>query len=348
MSMFFNQILSLGVKELWSLETIGIRDPVENLKERELNFEFIKWFKSPTWLKKDSGNWPITKIDCEVIEVNAERRKVSSMIKRFIVNCRKSPEDRNGGEISNAEFENTEKILVRTVQRECLPEPRNVPIINVVKDNEELLRVKIEIIERKDDPCFLTPILFPTNGASTTPLVEYLQKSNCHACTQILLSIIMGKYWILKLRRTVRQIIIKCAVCRRYSAIPASSVPAALPEDRVWDATVFETTCIDLTGPVSLLNGDKEWIVLFTCAVFGAVHLEIVTSLSTESFSLSLRRFIACRCRPRTIYTDNGTNFRSSVTELRDLDWSKIQRETKLQSIKWKLIPPHRGLWGGW
>ncbi|GFY75217.1 hypothetical protein TNIN_329741 [Trichonephila inaurata madagascariensis] len=35
MSMLSNQILSLDVKELWSLETIGIRDPVKNLKERE-------------------------------------------------------------------------------------------------------------------------------------------------------------------------------------------------------------------------------------------------------------------------------------------------------------------------
>ncbi|GFY09981.1 hypothetical protein TNCV_3699421 [Trichonephila clavipes] len=34
MSMLSNQILFLDVKELWSLETIRIRDPVENFKER--------------------------------------------------------------------------------------------------------------------------------------------------------------------------------------------------------------------------------------------------------------------------------------------------------------------------
>ncbi|GFQ71197.1 integrase_H2C2 domain-containing protein [Trichonephila clavata] len=74
-----------------------------------------------------------------------------------------------------------EKILVSTVQRECFPEPKNVPIIDVVKDNEGLLRVKTKITERKDDPCFLTPILLPANCALTTRLVEYLHKSNCHA-----------------------------------------------------------------------------------------------------------------------------------------------------------------------
>ncbi|GFU65756.1 hypothetical protein TNCV_5058901 [Trichonephila clavipes] len=68
MSMLSNQILSLNIKELGSLETIGIRDPVENLKERELNSEFIKWFKDPTLLGKESGDWQMTKINCEVKE----------------------------------------------------------------------------------------------------------------------------------------------------------------------------------------------------------------------------------------------------------------------------------------
>ncbi|GFS59460.1 hypothetical protein TNIN_167751 [Trichonephila inaurata madagascariensis] len=42
LSMLSNYILSLDVKEWWSLETIGIRDPFENLKGKELNSESIK------------------------------------------------------------------------------------------------------------------------------------------------------------------------------------------------------------------------------------------------------------------------------------------------------------------
>ncbi|GFU89017.1 hypothetical protein TNCV_2894651 [Trichonephila clavipes] len=77
MSMLSNQMRSLDVKELLSLETIRIRDLVENLKESELNSEFIKCFKDPTWLRKESGDWPMTKIDCEVKEVNPKRREVT-------------------------------------------------------------------------------------------------------------------------------------------------------------------------------------------------------------------------------------------------------------------------------
>ncbi|GFS58076.1 hypothetical protein TNIN_461061 [Trichonephila inaurata madagascariensis] len=53
MSMLSNQILSLDIKKWWSLETIRIRDPVENLKERELNSEFIKRFEGSTWLYRE-------------------------------------------------------------------------------------------------------------------------------------------------------------------------------------------------------------------------------------------------------------------------------------------------------
>ena len=49
--------------------------------------------------------------------------------------------------------------------------------------------------------------------------------------------------------------------------------------------------------------------MLFTCAVYRAVHLELILSLSTNSFLQGLRRFIARRGRPKIIYSDHGSNF---------------------------------------
>ncbi|GFS61776.1 integrase catalytic domain-containing protein [Trichonephila clavipes] len=71
----------------------------------------------------------------------------------------------------------------------------------------------------------------------------------------------------------------------------------------------FQITGADLVGPLSLCGGSKAWIVIFTCAVYRAVHLELVSSLSTESFMQALRRFWARRERGSTLYTDNGMNF---------------------------------------
>ncbi|GFV47578.1 integrase catalytic domain-containing protein [Trichonephila clavipes] len=58
--------------------------------------------------------------------------------------------------------------------------------------------------------------------------------------------------------------------------------------------------------------------------------------------------FIARRGRPRTIYCDNGTNFRGAFNDLSKLNWSKIVEETRTPKILWKFIPPTAAWWGGW
>ncbi|GFU46185.1 uncharacterized protein TNCV_2155251 [Trichonephila clavipes] len=124
----------------------------------------------------------------------------------------------------------------------------------------------------------------------------------------------------------VRNVIQNCVQCKRYNAKPIKSESVSLPADRVRDTNVFEVTGIDLSGPLFLKNGEKVWIVLDTCAVYRAMHLELVTALSTNNFLLCLHRFIAGRGRPSVVYTDNGTNFKGAVWEFKNLDWIRIER----------------------
>ncbi|GBL91789.1 hypothetical protein AVEN_71422-1 [Araneus ventricosus] len=127
-----------------------------------------------------------------------------------------------------------------------------------------------------------------------------------------------------------------------------SNEPTPLPPDRVSDCAVFEIVGIDLAGPLFLKNGEKVWIAVFTCAFYRAIHLELVRSLSSNSFYLAMRRFIARRGRPKTIYSDNGKNFKGSCNELSKLDWNQIQREANLKRMSWKLNPPTASWRGGW
>ncbi|GBN58559.1 hypothetical protein AVEN_275607-1, partial [Araneus ventricosus] len=71
-------------------------------------------------------------------------------------------------------------------------------------------------------------------------LVEHLHTDNYHAGTQLLLSIIREKYWILGGRRTVRKIWNACVKCRRFKSKSPTADPVSLPADRVKDAAVFE------------------------------------------------------------------------------------------------------------
>ncbi|GFT62586.1 integrase catalytic domain-containing protein [Trichonephila clavipes] len=104
---------------------------------------------------------------------------------------------------------------------------------------------------------------------------------------------------------------------------------------------------VDLAGLLYIKRGDKVWIVLYTCAIYRTLHLELVSSLSIDAFLLFFRRFVARRRRPRIIYSDNGTNFRGAYNELGDIDWNEVSRYAEIQRITWKFIPLTAAWWGG-
>ena len=75
-----------------------------------------------------------------------------------------------------------------------------------------------------------------------------------------------------------------------------------------------------------------------------AVHLEISNDLSTDSFILSLKRFIARRVQVKRLMSDNGTNFIGAERELREalngIDQNRITNFLSQHSIDWKFNPP--------
>ncbi|XP_018403170.1 PREDICTED: uncharacterized protein LOC108780080 [Cyphomyrmex costatus] len=156
------------------------------------------------------------------------------------------------------------------------------------------------------------------------------------------------KFWIIQTRKAVRSVIHKCKICRRHSAKTMEAPPAVLPEDRVRDANTFEKTGIDFAGPLFLSDGHKAYICLFTCAVYRAIHIELVTTLSMEGFFEALRRFIARRGRPSIIYSDNGRNFVGASNLLKRINWKKIARHGAINEIEWYFNPPSAAWWGGW
>lgn len=97
------------------------------------------------------------------------------------------------------------------------------------------------------------------------------------------------------------------------------------------DASLFER--VELVGLLYNKHDVYVWIVLFTCGIRKATHLEMITSLVTETLLISLRRFIARRIHPRVMYTDSGTNYQSVFNKLCILDWFEINRENSLQHI---------------
>ncbi|GFS97161.1 uncharacterized protein TNCV_1921081 [Trichonephila clavipes] len=54
-----------------------------------------------------------------------------------------------------------------------------------------------------------------------------------HAGTQTLMSNLRESYWIIKSRKTIRQVVRSCITCKRFSARPLETVSIPLPEDRI-------------------------------------------------------------------------------------------------------------------
>ncbi|GIX70061.1 endonuclease [Caerostris darwini] len=248
-------------------------------------------------------------------------------------------------EVDVEEKAKAEIILWSIEQKKHFHEKENsVHGLQVVRGDDEVLRVKTRIIERDDDLSFLYPILLPSKHYLTECLIREYHLKYCHAGVQILAAKLRLQYWIFSSKRNIRSCVSRCVVCKRFTAKALTTPPIQLPLDRVRESAIFEITGIDLCGPLLLKPRGKAWIVLFTCAVYRAIHLEPLTSLSTESFMQTLRRFIARRGRPSTAYTDNATNFRGTDNALKKIDWQKIS-QNECYPIKCKFNPPTAAWW---
>lgn len=130
---------------------------------------------------------------------------------------------------------------------------------------------------------------------------------------------------------------------------------APLPPFRVdMSNPAFSNVGVDCFGPMEIVIGrrvEKRWGLIFTCLVVRAVHIEVLPTMSTDSFLMALKRFIARRGCPILIASDNGTNFKGGSNELRE-EISKIDKERvqeEFANITWKFnVPeaPHHG--GSW
>ena len=225
---------------------------------------------------------------------------------------------------------------------------KHLASLQTFKDDHGLVRLKTKIILRDDEEDFRMPVVLPSHHPLVTVLIREYHLRNCHAGVQILLGILLERFWIIQGWRAIRKVVSQCQKCKRHSTNKMATIPVHLPKDRVRDAAIFEIVGVDLAGPLFLKDRTKSWIVIFTCAIYRAVHLELIQSLSTEAFLLALRRFIARRGRPPTIYSDNGTNFVGAENAFQSLDWKIIVAKAIIERIEWKFNPPTAAWWGGW
>lgn len=101
----------------------------------------------------------------------------------------------------------------------------------------------------------------------------------------------------------------------------------------------------------------KVYVCLFVCMATKSIHLELVSSLTTDGFLAALHRFVGRRGNPAELFSDNGTNFRGADRELLELFnllqsqilSDKVNEFCQPRGINWNFNPPkaphHGGIW---
>ena len=114
----------------------------------------------------------------------------------------------------------------------------------------------------------------------------------------------------------------------------------------------FSITGVDFTGALYVKQNSEEikvYLCLFTCATTRAVHLEVVTYLSTGTFLLAFRRFDSRRSLPVVMMLHNASTYISPAEELTRLFTSEeLSTVLGRESTKWNFISKKVPWFGGY
>jgi len=202
------------------------------------------------------------------------------------------------------------------------------------------------------------PIILPKSHHVTIKIIEWCHQLVGHGGRNNTLNRIRQKgFWIVNGNSLTRNVISKCIKCRKLFGPVGQQKMGNLPSDRTESNPPFTNCGVDMFGPFTIKERRsvlKRYACLFTCLNSRAVHIEITTAMSTDSFILALRRFIGRRGNVRLMRSDNGTNFVGADNELskslKEMDNTRIKNfllNHNADWIVWQKNPPLASHMGG-
>ncbi|XP_049341522.1 uncharacterized protein LOC125806060 [Astyanax mexicanus] len=273
--------------------------------------------------------------------------------------------------LSISELSQAKSVIIRAVQQdafevelECLKEgktlPKHSPLkkLNPVADKDNLLRVGGRLSSAPDlSREEKHPLIIPRTHHIATLLVRHYHEQIVHQGRHITEGAVRAAgYWIIGGKRLVSSVIHKCVTCRKLRGRLQEQKMADLPTDRLTPEPPFTHVGLDVFGPWAIMTrrtrggsaDSKRWAVIFTCMATRAVHLELLESMTTDSFINALRRFFAVRGPARLLRSDRGTNFVGACKELGiNMEDSTITAYLQSKGCSWVFNPPHASHMGG-
>ena len=258
------------------------------------------------------------------------------------------------GELSFVELEKAKMVLIQQIQcgdfpKECASLQDGRPVkkssalykFQPFLDGEGIMRVggRLQYSDLSYDSKH--PILIPKSHLAVL-LVRFQHQLLKHGGVDVLLTSLGNQFWIVGARALAKQVKKWCLLCQKQDAVASSQLAAPLPTVHVRPAEPFAVTGVDRAGPLYCCDqpGKKLYMLLFTCGVVRAVHLELVSFLSSPETLMAFRRFVARPGVPHYVFSDNAKGFKA----MPDL----LMRQFEHVSPEWTWIVPDSPWWGGW
>ena len=143
------------------------------------------------------------------------------------------------------------------------------------------------------------PILLPSKHHITILVAQDCHKHVMHGGIKETLAELRGRFWIIKGRSLLRNLLHQCTICARINARPYDACESPpLPQFRVREYPPFNCVGVDYAGPLYVKSGEKVWISPFSCCVTRAIHLEVVPDMFYRIFHQMLQAFCSTKRYP--------------------------------------------------
>ena len=201
--------------------------------------------------------------------------------------------------------------------------------LNPILDDDNIIRTTGRLQNANMPLTSKQPILLAKNSRLTTLLLLDTHTLHNHPGARMMMSILSETYYVPGLRA------LGCVKCRLVNANTCQQKMGQMPPQRVNLVKPFQEIGVDNAGPLLVKRGssrrpvlEKAYVAVFTCMCTRAVHLELVSSLSTYAFLAALKRFVSRRGLLTTIYSDNGTNFVGANRDIQVAIFSQANRDS--------------------
>lgn len=150
-------------------------------------------------------------------------------------------------------------------------------------------------------------------------IVRETHQQNLHAGAQATHGYVKMKLWPLRVKDLIKKELQNCVRCRRAHPRLLQQFMGQLPEARVTLSPPFHRTGVDYAVPFELKSGTVRnakstnvYLCVFVCLATKAVHLEIVSDLTTKGFLAAFDRFTARRGLSAQIFFGQRNELRRS------------------------------------